>query len=304
MGPEEPYDLGMVAPDDRTGPPVLPFALFTAVIVAVAFLLPPMDSGSAPGEIERTLKSELESRVGRVVRWQRDRERALESLADEPRLRGALKEGADLDRELARACLGFDGCAVYRPDGHKIADFRARSTRRALIERAARGRTTQGPLTWTDSVGRPAARDQSAGRPRWSVSFATPLIEGGAVRAVLVGRARADRQLDPLLSADRPGRTGETYLVGRDGFMVTRSRFDVRPPARRDGPLVFDRPAVAVLDGAGLTRAARAAAHHRSGIDLSGYRDYRGVRVVGAWRWLDELEAGVITEMDAAEAYR
>jgi len=293
----------MVAPDDRS-PPVLPFAVFTVLIVAIAFLLPPMHSGSAPGELERTLESELEAKVGRVVGWERERERALEALADERTLHEALGDGEALERALARACLGFDGCAIYQPDGRKIVDFRARSTPSALIERAARGRTVLGPLTWTDSLGRSVPRDASAGRPQWSVSFATPMVDDTVVRAVLVGRARADRQLDPLLSADRPGRTGETYLVGRDGFMVTRSRFGVRPTARRDAPLVFDRPAVAVLDGAGLTRAARAAAHHRSGIDLSGYRDYRGVRVVGAWRWLDGLEAGVITEMDAAEAYR
>ncbi|MBZ0120622.1 MAG: hypothetical protein K8H88_26755, partial [Sandaracinaceae bacterium] len=57
-------------------------------------------------------------------------------------------------------------------------------------------------------------------------------------------------------------------------------------PAGAGAPL----PAVAALD--------------RSGSDVRGYLDYRGVRVVGAWRWIDELGAGVVTEMDVVEAFQ
>ena len=34
------------------------------------------------------------------------------------------------------------------------------------------------------------------------------------------------------------------------------------------------------------------------GADVTGYRDYRGVRVVGAWVWLPEYDFGVATESD------
>ncbi len=39
------------------------------------------------------------------------------------------------------------------------------------------------------------------------------------------------------------------------------------------------------------------------GFDVDGYRDYRGVWTVGAWRWLPEYGFGVGTEVDHAEAY-
>src|SRR5262249_41546252 len=52
-----------------------------------------------------------------------------------------------------------------------------------------------------------------------------------------------------------------------------------------------------------LTHMAQSAAAGNSGIDLQGYRDYRGVPVVGAWLWNDQLGMGLTTEMDLAEAH-
>jgi serine/threonine-protein kinase len=39
----------------------------------------------------------------------------------------------------------------------------------------------------------------------------------------------------------------------------------------------------------------------QSGVILTPYRDYRGVPVVGAWRWMRDLNAGLTTEVDASE---
>ncbi len=39
-------------------------------------------------------------------------------------------------------------------------------------------------------------------------------------------------------------------------------------------------------------------------MDLEGYRDYRGVPVVGAWTFLPHYKIGVATEIDRAEAFR
>jgi serine/threonine protein kinase len=40
------------------------------------------------------------------------------------------------------------------------------------------------------------------------------------------------------------------------------------------------------------------------GADANGYRDYRGVKVVGAWTWLKDFNLGFVTEMDVSEALR
>ena len=51
-----------------------------------------------------------------------------------------------------------------------------------------------------------------------------------------------------------------------------------------------------------LTLMAREATKGKSGLNVEGYRDYRGVRVYGAWLWDDQLQIGLTTEIDEADA--
>ncbi len=53
-----------------------------------------------------------------------------------------------------------------------------------------------------------------------------------------------------------------------------------------------------------LTKMAVSAASGNTGHDVEGYRDYRGVPVIGAWTWLPEYDFGVATEIDVDEAYQ
>jgi hypothetical protein len=52
------------------------------------------------------------------------------------------------------------------------------------------------------------------------------------------------------------------------------------------------------------TFAVREAVARRAGVNVEGYRDYRGVPVVGAWKWLPRGDIGIVTEVDYAEAFR
>ena len=49
---------------------------------------------------------------------------------------------------------------------------------------------------------------------------------------------------------------------------------------------------------------ASAAISGTPGVDVDGYRNYKGVPSVGAWDWLPKYEMGVATEMDYAEAFQ
>ena len=53
-----------------------------------------------------------------------------------------------------------------------------------------------------------------------------------------------------------------------------------------------------------LTYMASQAIAGRPGVHVDGYRDYRGVPVVGAWKWLPDADLGVATEIDYAEAFQ
>ena len=41
-----------------------------------------------------------------------------------------------------------------------------------------------------------------------------------------------------------------------------------------------------------------------SDFDAHGYRNYRGMEVVGAWAWLHDYGMGVATEESVAEAFQ
>ncbi len=143
-----------------------------------------------------------------------------------------------------------------------------------------------------------------------------------AVIAVLAFRLRTSGQFAQALEHARPGKTGETYAFDKHGVLLTDSRFNEQlrqlglisasPTSRavlelelRDpgGNLTKGfRPAVP-RDSLPLTRMAASAIQGQEGIDVEGYNDYRGMPVVGAWRWLPKYEFGVTREIDIDEAY-
>jgi len=126
-----------------------------------------------------------------------------------------------------------------------------------------------------------------------------------------------------ILSVARAGETGETYAFDRNGVMLSQSRFDNDLkmmgliPDREDSKSILnvqvrdpqvniakgERPTLRMAERS-LTRMAASAVQDQTDYDVKGYRDYRGVPVVGAWTWLPEYEIGIATEMDVAEAYR
>ncbi len=143
------------------------------------------------------------------------------------------------------------------------------------------------------------------------------------VVGVLALQLRPEKEFTEILQLGRIGSSGETYAFNRQGVMVSNSRFDrdlILLGILPDQPHVQSILNVQLRDPGGdmtqgyrprqrrakmpLTRMAASAVAGESGVDVEGYRDYRGVPVVGAWTWLPELDLGVATEIDVAEAFR
>ncbi|MBX3471053.1 MAG: serine/threonine protein kinase [Planctomycetes bacterium] len=131
------------------------------------------------------------------------------------------------------------------------------------------------------------------------------------------------RVLDSLLQRTRNGGgPGRTYALDARATLATGDRFD--EPMRALG-LIADEPeasAALTLEARDpgvdltlgrrpaqrraelpLTRAAAGLVEGKDGVDLAGYRDLRGVKVVGAWTWLADKRIGLVTEVDVADAY-
>lgn len=147
--------------------------------------------------------------------------------------------------------------------------------------------------------------------------------ESFQVVGVLAFRIAPERDFMRMLQLGRPGATGESYAFNSKGVMVTGSRFDeqlillgVLPDNERAKSILN----VSLRDPGGdltkgfrptkrrasqpFTKMAESALAGNSGVDVDGYRGYRGVMVVGAWKWLPEFNIGVATEIDTSEAFR
>jgi predicted Ser/Thr protein kinase len=143
------------------------------------------------------------------------------------------------------------------------------------------------------------------------------------VVAVLALRIRPELEFTRILQLGRYGVSGETYAIDKAGLMVSNSRFDealILLGILPDHPSSHSIVAVQVRDPQGdmtaghrptvrrselpLTRVAAAAAAGTSGINMEGYRDYRGVVSIGAWKWLPKYDVGIISEVDVWEAFR
>ncbi len=132
-----------------------------------------------------------------------------------------------------------------------------------------------------------------------------------------------EEEFTRILSVARPGDSGETYAFDRHGVLISRSRFEgelrrlalIDPEGRGGSALTLElrepgadfRPGTrpgSIATNWPLTRLVSAAIDGSPGTSLDSSRDYRGVPVVGAWRWLPHLGFGVVTQLDEAEAFQ
>ncbi len=145
----------------------------------------------------------------------------------------------------------------------------------------------------------------------------------GTPIAALGLRIRPEDQFTRILQTVRFGESGETYAFDKNGLLLSQSRFDEvlkqlglladQPDSRSILTMEIRDPQVNMAEGERptkrrkeqpLTRLAAEGVQGKNGYDADGYRDYRGVPSVGAWRWLPDYDFAIATEVDTAEAFR
>ncbi|MBF0290028.1 MAG: transporter substrate-binding domain-containing protein [SAR324 cluster bacterium] len=164
-----------------------------------------------------------------------------------------------------------------------------------------------------DSEGQAVSKNES------HMYFVTPIKNNsGKIIAALAVRLDPTRDFTRLTQVGRIGESGETYGFDKQGFLISESRFDDQ--LRQIGLIGKTESGILnirILDPGGnllddykvpsdaqenLTKMAESAIEGKSGVDVEGYRDYRGVTVLGAWLWDDEFGFGLTTEIDEEEA--
>lgn len=203
------------------------------------------------------------------------------------------------------------------PIGKKLTGYRKDVFDRAMSGTTLVSKPFRSPLLLAD--------DKGELRSNLPTMFAVgPLRDDkGKAIAALGLRIRPEDQFTRILQVLRFGKSGETYAFDGNGLLLSQSRFDEElkqigllvdlPDSTSILTVEIRDPQVNMSEGERpglrrteqpLTRLAAAAVQGKDGHDADGYRDYRGVPSVGAWRWLPEYDFGVATEVDVAEAFQ
>src|ERR1700733_8656784 len=147
--------------------------------------------------------------------------------------------------------------------------------------------------------------------------------QDGIIVGALALIINPDKEFSRILSVARSGNSGETYAFDQTGLLISHSRFDQQ--LKQLGLLEATNTSSALnlrlYEPGGdltrgfkpeepeagarlLTRLVASAVDGEDEGDVVPSRDYRGVPVVGASCWLPQFGFGVVTQIDASEAYR
>ncbi|AFL73229.1 PAS domain S-box [Thiocystis violascens DSM 198] len=256
----------------------------------------------------------------------------IQQLCEPPRTAATLRDhpAQQALRELYRQPLetmNATGFSLIAPDRRILAATQERElgerTRIAvwqpdLLDRALAGETLFIPPVYEETPP-PETADNPVTHSA-AMFLVTPVTDTtGRIIAVLALRFDPRLEFSPITQVARVSETGETYAFDRDARLLTPSRFaDALAPVaayyRDETSLLGLRardPGGDLLQGYRppalraqwpLTRMAHVALSGRDGVDTDGYRDYRGVEVIGAWTWSAPLGIGLATEIDLTEA--
>ncbi len=309
------------------------------------------------GAVKRSARARTQDRLQLVMNsvfqglnaWVAGQQALVRWIAAEPGVRKDLLEiaarapglNADRLRRLpARARLeqrlyavleshGYENFAFVVPDGRVLSSndssLVGRETRAFpphLVARLRRGET----VTTVYAIGALDSAGQPLGRNRPVILTASPVFADESGAGELVGwfdlRSDPATEFRPIITAGRPGQTGETYFINGEGTMLSGSRFDTA--LRRVGLLPRDTTigsslVLRVGDPGGdllrgydpgtppsawpLTLPGQSAARGEEGLSIDGYRNYLGQRVVGMWRWFPKAGVGIAVEQGYGESY-
>lgn len=248
------------------------------------------------------------------------------SLLDSPALQG-LRESMTPFLETHR----LDSFAVITPERVVLAcpydevigkPAPASDGRRMTLEKALAGQATIMPPFKSTIMVPDIDGEIRAGVPVLHV--AAPVFDADdRVVALFLLLMHPEGDFSRVLAAGRTGTTGETYAFDGSGLMISESRYDDQlkqlgllvdaPGSRAVMNLELRDPGVDMTRGLRpalrrqeqpLTRMAQDALKGNSGVDVEGYRSYRGVPVIGAWTWFSDYDIGLATEVEYGEAYQ
>lgn len=248
--------------------------------------------------------------------------RDLPMAAEQARLRELLEPLIDTDNYLGFAIINSAGLILAA----SANDTRIIGQRLTVQGQAGLASIFTGPASWIPPFWKGQYLDsESVQEDSTLMGVAAPIAGNDEhPQASLLFFIPPEKDFTRILSIARMGESGNTYAFDADVRMLSDARdleslktagiIPDTPRARavlrvelRDpgGNLLRGYRTITPMAGRPLTRLIAAARsddsqHH---VILEPYRDYRGVPVVGAARWLPHMGFGIATEVNTAEAF-
>jgi len=215
----------------------------------------------------------------------------LEKLNNNPGDKQAVKEFSDYMVYKTNLNRGFYETFILNPSGIVVTSSNENSIGRNEVDVDYFKYGKEGPYVNDVYI------DKNTGE--YSMAFAAPILKKNEEKllGVLVIRFNAEKLNEITVGIKintkvdmgtfyRRGMTSEVYIVNKDGFMITESRFENNAILRQ---LIQSEPVVSV---------------HSHGKEFVGvYKDYRGVNVIGAALYLKKMDWVLVVETDESEAY-
>ncbi|MDH3346756.1 MAG: PAS domain S-box protein, partial [Desulfobulbaceae bacterium] len=147
-----------------------------------------------------------------------------------------------------------------------------------------------------------------------------PVIENNVVLAAFAVRIDPSDEFTAIAMVAHFKDADESYIFNDKGMVISEVRFESQLRAvgllsdreRAILSLKLKNPGGDLLSGYqpeidsenwALTKMAQRALVGEPGVDVDGYRDFRGVMVVGSWLWNSEYRFGLTYEIEKGEAY-
>jgi PAS domain S-box-containing protein len=246
-----------------------------------------------------------------VSTWMRERMKDVIVVANNPFVASSVKTEDHKETEeyleLVVAEYGYKGAFVCNEEGLVTLATSEESVGSDLsaqdfFKQAIQGKTYATSIIPSQIALTNEFDEKEIGLPTMFVS--TPLKDEDDTTIGVVAFRIHVGTLSNLLQSQRFGKTGETFIAGKDGYMLTESRFSEN--LKKTGA-IKTRSALELKlvnpDTGKLTYGVNQCLKGKDGTSSKGYKDYAGISVLGVWRWLPELEWGVVTEIDKAEVY-
>lgn len=280
--------------------------------------------------VSNHIASRLDSISGLVNLWSDDFRSGVELLAEDPKLIELLdnylqqKTGAEETNQLLAQWFrpiylnrGYDGHSIITPDFTvtfaSSPAYVGKQVASPVSQQAIRTAFAKGSAIGHISESVYAVRNVDG------TDYSDTIFQLGCARiekdnqtlAVLCLRQNPYHHFFAILSTGFAGATGEAYAFNTEGKIISPTRFnnntgipefnkqlEAKAPVKTYGRRLNNQS----IDKHFTKAVALAISQGASGY-IEGYADYRGIEVVGAAKWIEDLQMGIVVEQDVQEVY-